>query len=467
MVLFAHHNLIKDPPFSHLDLISCRNLLIYLNRVAAGAADRDVPLRAAAAGATCSSARRRRPTAPAICSCASTGDRTSTRAGRSTSRRRVVAARRTPDRRLPHGDTRPVPSRRVRRSGSSPADLHQRLLEQYAPPSVIVTEEHKSCTCRSGPAASCQVRGGEPSRDLLAAGARRAASRSAHRALPGGARRTSGRGSRGHRRHRRRSRGSSIMAVRPVLREGDPARGYFLVTVRRTRRDAASRPREPLTTLTSPIEPVTRQLEDELTRRQDAAARHRRAVRDARSRRPKASNEELQAMNEELRSAAEELETSKEELQSVNEELTTVNQELKIKIEELGLTNNDFQNFINATDIGAIFLDRMLRVKFSTPACPRSVQPARRPTSAGRSRTSPASCATIPAARRRPRRARASCARRARGADEDGRWHLMRMLPYRTSDNRIDGVVITFHDITERRDRGDAGPPERGAAARC
>src|SRR5204862_7501856 len=81
----------------------------------------------------------------------------------------------------------------------------------------------------------------------------------------------------------------------------------------------------------------------------------------------RASNEELQAMNEELRSSAEELETSKEELQSVNEELTTVNQELKIKIEELGLTNNDFQNFINSTDIGTIFLDRSLHVKLFTP----------------------------------------------------------------------------------------------------
>src|SRR5206468_4583117 len=85
----------------------------------------------------------------------------------------------------------------------------------------------------------------------------------------------------------------------------------------------------------------------------------------------KASNEELQAMNEELRSSAEELETSKEELQSVNEELSTVNQELKIKIEELRLTNNNFQNFIDATDIGTIFLDRQLRVKFSTAGARR------------------------------------------------------------------------------------------------
>ena len=74
----------------------------------------------------------------------------------------------------------------------------------------------------------------------------------------------------------------------------------------------------------------------------------------------------MQAANEELRSSAEELETSKEELQSVNEELSTVNQELKITIDELRITTNDFQNFVHASGIPTIYLDRGLRVKFAT-----------------------------------------------------------------------------------------------------
>ena len=82
----------------------------------------------------------------------------------------------------------------------------------------------------------------------------------------------------------------------------------------------------------------------------------------------RASNEELQAMNEELRSTVEELETSKEELQSVNEELFTVNQELKIKIEELSHANNNFQNLMNSTNIGTIFLDRSFKVRQFTPS---------------------------------------------------------------------------------------------------
>ena len=112
--------------------------------------------------------------------------------------------------------------------------------------------------------------------------------------------------------------------------------------------------------------PIARQLEEELAR---VKAQLRMTVEqyEAQVEEAQASAEEHQATNEELRSSAEELETSKEELQSVNEELTTVNQELKIKIEELRLSNNDFQNLINSTDVATIFLDRALRVKFTTP----------------------------------------------------------------------------------------------------
>src|SRR4029078_11377749 len=121
------------------------------------------------------------------------------------------------------------------------------------------------------------------------------------------------------------------------------------------------------TPVVAPAEPIARQLEDELMH---AKSQLRVTVEqyEIQQEELRASNEELQAMNEELRSAAEELETSKEELQSVNEELTTVNQELKIKIEELSQANNNFQNLMNSTNIGTIFLDRSLRVRQFTPS---------------------------------------------------------------------------------------------------
>ena len=168
-------------------------------------------------------------------------------------------------------------------------------------------------------------------------------------------------------------------------------------------------------------------------------------------------------MNEELRSAAEELETSKEELQSVNEELTTVNQELKIKIEELALTNNDFQNLINSTDIGTIFLDRSLRVKLSTPRAPRVFNLLRqrhRPAAVGHHE---------PAPLRRPARRRqqvldACRPSSARCRRDDGRWYLMRILPYRTTDNRIDGVVahVPGHHRAARRAEARCGRARSG-----
>jgi two-component system CheB/CheR fusion protein len=164
----------------------------------------------------------------------------------------------------------------------------------------------------------------------------------------------------------------------------------------------------------------------------------------------KAANEELQAMNEELRSAAEELETSKEELQSVNEELTTVNQELKLKIDELGLATNDLQNFINSTDIGTIFLDRTLRVKFFT-ARTRDIFNLLA-TDAGR----PLSDITNSLKYTKLHEDVTLVLERLQTIErevetKDGRSFLMRVLPYRTSDDRIDGVVLTFVEIRERK----------------
>jgi len=161
----------------------------------------------------------------------------------------------------------------------------------------------------------------------------------------------------------------------------------------------------------------------------------------------KASNEELQAMNEELRSAAEELETSKEELQSINEELRTVNQELKIKIEETTLTSNNLQNLINSTEIGTIFLDRSFRIALFTPSAQNifNLIPADfgRPLSDITNKLDYADL--LPNAEtvldKLITLEREVCT-------TENKIFLMRMVPYRTAEDRINGVVITFVDIT-------------------
>jgi PAS domain S-box-containing protein len=237
------------------------------------------------------------------------------------------------------------------------------------------------------------------------------------------------------------------LTVRPVLREDDPARGFFLVLF--ADRDGSGVAGPGVKPLDASTEPVARQLEEELSR---VKTQLRTTIEqyEAQVEEAQASAEEHQAMNEELRSSAEELETSKEELQSVNEELTTVNQELEIKIEELRLSNNDFQNLINSTDIATIFLDRSLRLKMTTPRASDIFNLLR--TDIGRALsdiTSRLAYADLDADLR-------LVLERLQPIDREvmttaNQWFLMRIRPYRTTDDRIDGIVLMFQDITARR----------------
>ena len=158
-------------------------------------------------------------------------------------------------------------------------------------------------------------------------------------------------------------------------------------------------------------------------------------------------NEEMQSTNEELQSTNEELTTSKEEMQSLNEELQTVNAELQAKVDELSRASNDMKNLLNSTDIATLFLDNELNVRRFTPQTTNIIKLI--PGDVGRPITDLVSELNYPALAddvRKVMRALAS-AEKEIGA-RDGRWFNVRILPYRTMDERIDGVVITFADIT-------------------
>jgi two-component system CheB/CheR fusion protein len=162
----------------------------------------------------------------------------------------------------------------------------------------------------------------------------------------------------------------------------------------------------------------------------------------------KSSNEELQSMNEELQSTNEELETSKEELQSINEELQTVNAELNARVEELSRANNDMTNLLESTQIATVFLDRTLAVKSFTPAAkdvlPLVESDIGRPIMHVRPNFE---SDTLQEDAERVLRTLAAIEHPVK-SNKDGRRYMMRMLPYRTGDNVINGVVITFTDIT-------------------
>ena len=165
----------------------------------------------------------------------------------------------------------------------------------------------------------------------------------------------------------------------------------------------------------------------------------------------KSSNEEMQSMNEELQSTNEELETSKEELQSVNEELSTVNIELQTKVVDLSQSNNDMNNLLAGTGVGTIFVDYHLHILHFTPAASTIINLI--PSDIGRpiahiatnlvgyenllSDTQSVLNSLIP--------------KEVEVQSSQGRWYTMRILPYRTLENVIEGAVITFMDVTQMK----------------
>ncbi|SHI99521.1 two-component system, chemotaxis family, CheB/CheR fusion protein [Malonomonas rubra DSM 5091] len=157
----------------------------------------------------------------------------------------------------------------------------------------------------------------------------------------------------------------------------------------------------------------------------------------------KSANEELQSTNEELQSTNEELTTSKEEMQSMNEELQTVNHELQAKVDELSQVSDDMNNLLNSTEIATLFLDDGLRVRRFTPETTKIINLI--PGDAGRPITDIVSKLDYPELETDIHQVLRSLSPSEKLIPaEDQHWYTVRIMPYRTQDNRIDGVVITF-----------------------
>jgi two-component system CheB/CheR fusion protein len=161
----------------------------------------------------------------------------------------------------------------------------------------------------------------------------------------------------------------------------------------------------------------------------------------------KSANEELQSTNEELQSTNEELTTSKEEMQSLNEELYTVNAELQSKVDDLSLINGDMKNLLNSTDIATIFLDGALRIRRFTDQATQIYKliatDLQRPLS---DIANDLDYSTLEADAESVLRTLVVCEKHV--TTRSGGWYNVRILPYRTVDNVIDGVVVTFINIT-------------------
>jgi len=437
MVMFAPHNLIKDPPFSRVDLVSCRNLLIYLNREIQGGVLDLIHFALRPDGfmmlGTSESIDETHDTFVVV-------DKPNRLyRAQMRSRTKPLAAM------LPAVVTHAVPSTAaspVRRHDAY-GEIHQSLLESYAPPSVVVDDHHAIVHLSESAGQFLRFTAGEPTLGLV--NAVHPALRLDVRAALHQAFQTMKRVEAKHVELKRPTGTSYVdITIQPV-RDVPTSRTFALVIFDELyAADGGDAPADQETAAGR----RSAEAENELTNTREQL-RSTIEQYETQNEELKASNEELQAINEELRAATEELETSKEELQSINEELTTVNQELKAKIDEMTSINNDLQNFIASTEISVLFIDRELKLMRFTP-------PARelfnviaadvgRPLLDITHRLDYSDLAADVAKvfetlRIVERHLTAS----------NGRSYLMRILPYRTTEDRIQGAVLTFVDITAR-----------------
>jgi two-component system, chemotaxis family, CheB/CheR fusion protein len=438
LVLFSQHDLLGDPPFSKLDLIACRNLLIYLQ----GDVQRDVRAlfhySLAADGVLVLSTSEAVDTSKLF--------RVENKEHRIFRRRPVIGA----EARIPV-----FPLTRTRHANAiekveahrsiSPGALHERLAERYAPPSLLVDADDSILHLSERAGRFLAHPGGEPTVSVLKMV--RKELRTALRAALRDARQKGGPGveSKPIPMSLDGEPGTVVLHVRPA--PTSDAEGCVLIFFDERGAPAGQG--------SSAVEERKGEggrvgaLEDDLI----VAERRLRTTieeNEASQEELRASNEELESSNEELRATMEELETSKEELQSINEELQALNEENRHRMEELAQLSGDLQNLFVATDIATLFLDRELRIVRFTPKLAELFNV--RPADQGR----PIADLTHRLGYRdfmddvRIVLDQLTAVERE-VQDEKGRWYLTRMLPYRTPDDRIEGIVVNFIDISDRK----------------
>jgi two-component system CheB/CheR fusion protein len=440
-VLFAVHDLLKDPPFSHVDLISCRNVLIYLDRELQEQVCSTFHYALKPGGYVFLGASETADNPPGLFRSI---DRTA----------RIYQSTAVPGdkpRLLP----RLLGPIRIREQVSqlghsvSPtvalgeAAMHRRAIEQVAPPSMLIDETHRVIHMSENAGRFVMPSGGlltGDAVDLVRPELRFELRSALNRAFE--------------------HQGNTLSLPILVRFNGSPHRVHLLV--KPVAEDGGTEPRSAIAifiegeAVDESLLTLDQQTSDETVRRltqelelTQARLRTVREESDAANEELRAANEELQSINEEYRSTSEELETSKEELQSINEELQTVNSELKLKLEVISRAHSDLQNLVAATDIGTLFLDTTLRIKRFTDRVTDLFSITHM--DEGRPITDFAHQLEYEDLIKDARAVLADLSPLRREVrSRKGRWYDMRLRPYRTVDDKIDGVVITFVDISER-----------------
>ncbi len=443
MVVFAVQNVIADPPFSKIDLISCRNLLIYLN---AGLQRKVLPLFHYALRKDGFLFLGSSETIGELSDYFTTADRKwklFRRADALFEERPVLelAPRRVIDRSM--GNPPSALAETTHRT-----NLRQLaegiILDNYGPTAAVINEKNEILFIHGRAGNYLEPPAGDFTGDILAM------AREGLRLELGTAMRKASRQKMDVRIERLsiRTNGEDQLVNLVVKPISQPAsmKGTLMVIFEDVPEDTAESKPGADQSPESQDHPRVRQLEQELRSTKEYLQATIEELETS-NEELKSTNEELQSSNEELQSTNEELETSKEELQSVNEELTTVNSEHQQKIEELSKTSSDLNNLLSGTGIGTVFLDRNLNIQRFTPSATHFINLIQ--TDIGRPVShivSNIDCATLVDDAKEVLRTLVPI--QVEVKTKDHRWYEMRILPYRTIQNVIDGVVVTFTEIT-------------------
>jgi two-component system CheB/CheR fusion protein len=442
-VVFSEHDVIKDPPFSRLDLLSCRNLLIYLESELQRRLLGVFHYALKPGGVLFLGTSETVSDADALFTPL---DRTAKIFLRSKELPGAQPARldrftsRLARERLPTVAATTTPTRSLREV------TEQALLQHVAVAAALVDDRGDIRYTHGRTGMYLEPTPGEVGVPNLLAMAR-AGLRSELGAALREAKTTHESATRRGLRVKTNGDFTSVdLAVHPVAAELDTP--LFLVMLEAAR-EAASLP----STTTSPEPSVDADariaaLEEELHAQEDYLRSANDELETA-NQELTSTNEEMQSVNEELRSTNEELETAQEELQSTNEELATVNSELQTRLGDFSRTNNDMSNLLAGTGIGTLFVDLHLRILRFTPAAVRIINLI--PADVGR----PLAHVVTNLVGSADLLADAQAVldtlvpKEVRVRTKEGAWYTMRILPYRTLENVIEGAVLTFVDITE------------------